>query len=287
MDRSARALGVGLVAVIALAVVAALTSALAGDPERTAAPSGVTSLPSVPSSSPPSPTPSEPPGPPLLPPNMRSLNASDLQIQGTGQRRLLRFSASLANLGPGPLLLRPVKGTTCPREQHPADQLLHVDGNEDGVYQEKRDPVGERREVGCMLAHPDHDHWHFDAMAAYALRRPGSTTPMVSRDKVSFCLRDNVRVPGQPVVVRREHFGECSRRSRQGISPGWVDIYTFDLSGQTLRLPRGVDGQPLCLDLEADPLGLLVEADETDNATSVGIVVDGRRVRRTAPGRCR
>jgi Lysyl oxidase len=88
--------------------------------------------------------------------------------------------------------------------------------------------------TGCMLRHPDHKHWHFDAMASYSLRRAGSSRSLVSRDKVSFCLRDNYKVPGQRVVVPRRHFGRCSRSSQQGISSGWVDIYKADLSGQRL-----------------------------------------------------
>ena len=49
----------------------------------------------------PTPAPSQtrtvPPPPPLLLPNMRSLNASDLQIEVVGNTRRLRFAASLAN----------------------------------------------------------------------------------------------------------------------------------------------------------------------------------------------
>jgi hypothetical protein len=62
-------------------------------------------------------------------------------------------------------------------------------------------------------------------MASYSLRRAGSSRVLVSRDKVSFCLRDNYKVPAQRVVVPRRHFGRCSRNSQQGISPGWVDLY--------------------------------------------------------------
>jgi hypothetical protein len=111
-------------------------------------------------------------------------------------------------------------------------------------------------------------------MASYSLRRAGSSQVLVSRDKVSFCLRDNYRVPRQRVDARR-HFGRCSRNSQQGISPGWVDLYKADLSGQWLRLPANVGSDVLCLDLKADPLGRLVETDETDNATSVAFRVDG------------
>lgn len=286
MDGRGRAVGVGVVLTFALLTVAVLTTA-GDEPEASSqpgsSPSATATTPSPTTSSPPS----DPPGPALLLPNMRSLGAGDLQIQVVGERRLLRFSASLANLGPGPLLLRPTRGVACPAGQHPANQLLHRDRNTDGRYQSERDTVVRRRHAGCMLAHPDHDHWHFDAMAAYSLRRPGTTEPLVARDKVSFCLRDNVRVRNQPVVVRREHFGECSRHRRQGISPGWVDIYTADLSGQTLRLPAGPRRQTLCLDLEADPDDLLLETDETDNASSVGIRIRARSVRRVPPATCR
>jgi len=114
-----------------------------------------------------------------------------------------------------------------------------------------------------MLRHRAHNHWHFDAMAAYSLRRAGSSQVLVARDKVSFCLRDNLRVPGQRIVVPRRHFGKCSRNSQQGISPGWVDVYKAKLPGQWLPLPAGVDSEVLCLDLKADPRGRLVETDET------------------------
>ena len=228
-----------------------------------------------------------PAGPPMLLPNMRSLDASALRIEVTRNARRLRFAASLANLGPGPMLVLPRRGRDgCPAGRLRADQLVHVDPDRDGRFQRRRDPIGVRRAAGCMLDHRGHDHWHFDAMAAYSLRRPGTGVPLVARDKVSFCLRDNRRVPGQRVVVRREHFGECRRTGPQGISPGWVDVYKADLDGQWLRLPRGVDDEVICLDLEADPHNLLRETDETDNATSVAVRISGDQVRRAPRRSC-
>ena len=134
-----------------------------------------------------------------------------------------------------------------------------------------------------MLDHPTHDHWHFDAIAAYTLTVSGTAT-RVARDKVSFCLRDNEPAPDRARTVRRAYFGECSATSPQGISPGWVDVYRADLDGQWLRVPRGIDGRPACLTLEADPADLLLETDETDNATSIPIRIVGTRVRRLASG---
>jgi hypothetical protein len=229
-----------------------------------------------------------PPGPALLMPNMRSLKPTDLQIEVVGNERRLRFAASLANFGPGPLLVLPQGRSKCPRGQHPAMQVVHRDANSDGAFQLKRDKAELRRDVGCMLHHPGHKHWHYDAMARYSLRLPGSDEALVARNKVSFCLRDNrrVRVPAQMQVARQ--FRRCTRSSQgQGVSPGWTDLYKADLNGQWLRLPKGVDGDVLCLDLEADPRGQLIETNEMDNATSIAIQVDGTKVRTVNSAPCR
>ena len=134
-----------------------------------------------------------------------------------------------------------------------------------------------------MLMHADHDHRHFDAMASYVLRDPADHEVLAMKRKVSFCLRDNRRVRGVPTLVRREYFGECSRRTHQGISPGWIDVYSADLPGQSLPLPSGRGPRLLCLDLAADPRELAKEVNETDNGTSIGLRVAGLGVRR-APG---
>ena len=281
-----RRIGLSLI-VLAVAAGTAVTVAMADRDDAEPEAGTPDQAPSPPSWSP-SPSASEPPtGPPLLLPNMRSLAAADLQVQQFPGGRLLRFSASLANVGPGPLLLRPrPPDVRCPRGQHPARQVLHLDDNEDGAYQPRRDLPDRQRHAGCMLAHPTHDHWHFDAMAGYALRSPATDRRLSTRHKVSFCLRDNFRIRGAETRVRREHFGECGRTRPQGISPGWVDVYPADLTGQSLLLPPGAGRREFCLDLTADPKDLLEETDESDNATSIGVIVNGDQVRRGPRGPC-
>jgi Lysyl oxidase len=274
----AASLGTGVV----IALDGRRPAAQAEDPKAAAA-----SAPSVQPTPSPSATPI-PQGPPLLLPNMRSLKPSDLQIEVVGNERRLRFAASLANFGPGPLLVLPEGRSKCPRGQHPAVQVVHRDRNADAAFQWARDKVERRRDVGCMIRHPGHRHWHYDAMARYSLRLPGTDEALVARNKVSFCLRDNrrVTVPGQKQLAR--HFRRCTRSTQgQGISPGWTDLYKADLKGQWLRLPTGVDGDLLCLDLEADPRGQLMETNEMDNATTIGIRVDGSKVRTVKSGPCR
>lgn len=236
-----------------------------------------------------SPTPSPsatPTGPPVLLPNLRSTGARDIQVERVGTVRRLRFTSYLANLGPGPLVLLPGARGRCEVGQHSARQLAFVDRDGDAAYVRGRDRARTQEFAGCMLRHRGHDHWHFDAMAAYSLRRPRTGDVAVSRDKVSFCLRDNRRVAGVRTTVRREHFGDCTATTGQGISPGWVDVYSADLDGQWLRLPAG-GPQTLCLNLVADPKDLVEEADEGDNGTSVALRVRGTVVRRIAPAVCR
>ena len=245
-------------------------------PERTPAP------PSTPAETP-TPTVAER-HPDWLLPNMRSIAASDIQVERVGDRRRLRFAASLANVGDGPMYVVPVGRAGCPAGQIRVRQEIHVDGNGDRVFQRRRDASRVRRAAGCMLDHPTHDHWHLDAMASYTLHLPDGER-LSAQDKVSFCLRDNRRAPGSPRVVAKEHFGECSRTTSQGISPGWVDVYRADLDGQSVALPRRVRRQTICLTLAADPFDLLVETDETDNATTIALRVTGQRVRRV-PGGC-
>jgi len=276
--------GIATLVVLLLAAAMSMTGLSSGptpDPGSSASPSD------SPAGTPRSPTAAaEPAGPPELLPNMRSLGARDLRIQGTGPDRLLRFSASLANLGPGPLMLLPERRGRCAPGEHSARQVVHVDRNRDGTYQRARDRRRTQRFSGCMLRHQGHDHWHFDAMARYALGRPGAARSLVDRRKVSFCLRDNVRVPGSRTTVRREHFGDCTATSPQGISPGWVDIYTWDLDGQSLVVPRGIDGEIVCLHLAADPRDLIEETNDTDNVAAVALRIDGTAVRRVPGPRC-
>jgi len=267
---------------VAAGAVALLTTALVvgrDDPDDDV----VTERPGEPSASAPS---GDDEGPADLLPNMRSLNASQLQLEDRPAVRRLRFAASLANLGPGPLLLDPRGRLECAPRQIAADQLIHRDADEDGRFVRGVDRVGERRRAGCMLVHPDpdHDHWHFDAMASYVLSTPDGAV-VSARRKVSFCLRDNARVPGADVVVRRAHFGECGRRLVQGISPGWVDVYSADLTGQGLPIPRDLRGVH-CLTLTADPRRRIVETDETDNARTIAVVIGTFEARRSPAPVC-
>ena len=95
---------------------------------------------------------------------------------------------------------------------------------------------------------------------------------------MSFCLRDSRKAPEGRGPTRR-HYGDCGRKKVQGISPGWADVYRADLPGQMLKLPDELADGQYCLYAVADPLGLLRETDEGDNAAVRSIRFTGNEVR--------
>jgi Lysyl oxidase len=213
-----------------------------------------------------------------LPPNLRSLPAEDVHIESTADGRQLRFASALANIGIGPLEVRPDDGGICPPRQRHAAQVIYGDRAGDGRFRRGKDGIIATFPAGCMLDHPTHKHWHFDAMARYALTKPGTSTPIASQEKVSFCLRDSREAP-EGLGPTRRHYGDCGQNKVQGISPGWADVYRANLPGQMLELAdEFADGQ-YCLHAVADPLGLLHETDEGDNAAVRSIRITGNEVR--------
>jgi len=204
---------------------------------------------------------------PLLP-DMTPLVASDVHVERGNGWRWLRFETGLANIGRGPLEVRPNDRRRCRGAQRHATQIAYhdVDGSE--FFRRSKDTETSRRSAGCMVFHPDHDHWHLEAASRYTLRRPDGKNVIVASKKMSFCLRDSERVPEQYGTFRHGLFyGACSRNSPQGISAGWVDVYQSFLPGQALRLPRRLDNGRYCLQLRVDPQDQLRESDETNNTS--------------------
>jgi hypothetical protein len=211
-------------------------------------------------------------------PNLRSLPPEDVEIRIADGQRQLWFTSIIANAGYGPAEVTPDKLSPCPSGQRHASQVLYRDSVRDARFDRAVDQKTTTRNGGCMLDHPGHGHWHFDAVARYALTRSADPSPVVRSDKVSFCLRDNRETPSVSAVKVPRHYGDCGPEKVQGISPGWADVYDTDLPDQHLVLPADLPNGLYCLHNEADPLGLLLETDETDNPTVVAVRISGDRV---------
>jgi hypothetical protein len=243
------------------------------EPARASTPSTERPSPTAaPQTATPTPTPT-PTSPPLLLPNMQALPAGDVSLRTEGGVRVVRFAATLTNVGAGPLELRPDPGVGCPPDQRGTQQWTYIDADRNGAFDPVIDTAGEPTPTGCMLFHPTHDHWHFAASARYVLHPPGSPQPIVSSDKVSFCMRDSDPLPG--AETGPETYGECTRDSVQGISTGWLDVYEARLDGQALPLPPDLPDGPYCLQITVDPYSLLRESQENDNVSIAGVQIQG------------
>ena len=228
---------------------------------------------------------------PVLLPNARPLRAADLSITGKPDgRRVLRFESGLANTGRSVLQVRPDGTEGCPQGEQHASQVLFRDANGNGWYDRGLDTRRVVHDAGCMVFHPSHSHWHFEAAARYALWDPQrvSRPLLVQGRKMSFCLRDTERVPERWQPARRypDYYGDCSRHTPQGISVGWVDIYGSYLPGQSLTLPRRLPTGLYCLRTTVDPRNYLRESSDADNHSLRAVRISGTHLSVKPSRRC-
>jgi hypothetical protein len=220
---------------------------------------------------------------PLLP-DIRSTWPTSVHIVMHGDTRRLFFSSTLANFGRGPLEVVPRPDGSCPLGQRRVDQAVYQDADRNGFFKRGTDIRRVFNRAGCMVFHVAHNHWHVEGSAKYKLTRPGDGTPLAKRSKVSFCLRDIVKK--QP-TRRAAFYGACSRDRRQGITPGWGDLYRYTLPDQFLNLPRNLPRGLYCLHQMADPTGIFIESNEHNNNTIRPIRIRGTNVRYVDSDRCR
>lgn len=219
------------------------------------------------------------------------IEAGDLGMQRDGDRALLRLSNEIGNQGAGPLEITPSEvsencdGDGDPVNDRDAFQRIYGDGDADGLYDGAAEPVELERLFGCMRYHPAHDHWHVLDFARYELRREPIGRLALRARKIGFCVVDNrLAFPGEGAgsepfyptgpAEQAEQQG-CQEAETQGLSPGWADIYLLKLPGQELDV-TGLRRGRYCLVSTADPLNLLDERDEDNNATSVRLALRPR-----------
>lgn len=205
----------------------------------------------------------------LLLPDLFSQAPSNLLILSNTElgTKQLRFTTTIQNDGPGPI---EIWGFT--------DNAVEVTT----VVQQIHTTTGVNKKVvvGDFIFHPTHDHWHLANFARYELwtvdQNGNLETRVAVNEKVSYCLRDDSRASVSDPNVKQTYTG-CNSE-RQGISPGWVDVYRYELPGQELDISGLPDGVYVHL-THVDPDNLLYEADRENNATAVFIEIEGQRVR--------
>lgn len=196
---------------------------------------------------------------PATAPDLRSLPAFGVQLNGNGTT--MRFAATVWNGGAGPMV---VDGFRSSGEDHmDAYQYFYdADGEETGYEQ-----VGEFGFHGA-----NHQHWHFEDFAQYRLLSADQTLAVKST-KASFCLANtdavDYTVPNadwrpENTDLSSACGGPEALGIREVLSNGSGDTYMQYRAGQAFRIKDLPDGV-YYIAVEANPNHTLVEGDLTNN----------------------
>lgn len=202
-----------------------------------------------------------------------TFSASDCAVlEGTtqqGDRRLIRFTYTTPNLGPGDLIIGAPSDHpewfefgTCHGHAHfrqYADyRLWTTQGFEEWQVLRGNNP---------------------DALPADLLKRIRNLDEkMVSGAKLGFCVIDIIPATSVPAYTGPPpgpgKYFSCGRN--QGISVGWADSYFFvQLDGQWIDITGIVPGDYV-VEAEVNPERLFMETSYSNNAAAVGITIPDR-----------
>jgi hypothetical protein len=181
-----------------------------------------------------------------------------------GGQREIRLSNGTPNVGAGKLYLRGILPANPDGTQDVMQRIYRTDG----TYWE--------RLAGHFTYHSGHNHIHFDDWAQYRIREllaGGGVGPVLAEGaKTSFCILDlqvyDSTLPGFPPGGQ---FLGCSGQV-QGLSVGWMDIYSKSLAGQSIDITGLPDGQ-YWLESEVDPLSNVLESKDNNNATRIIVTI--------------
>jgi hypothetical protein len=194
-------------------------------------------------------------------PDLQTVIPQQIQIVNSHQREILRFSNGIANTGDGPLQMLPVFPLEDPTQtQNAIQQIFDTSGN---IVREEL--------VSQFEFHPEHNHWHIDAVALFELRSGSPTGPVVGGNsiKTTFCLIDWVKLKGNSPNPERA-YSDCF--GTQGISVGWVDQYHQSLDGQQLDITGAPPGLYYLVST-ANPELTFIERDYTNNRAWVAFTL--------------
>jgi len=188
-----------------------------------------------------------------LKPNLQARPAWNISLSG-GR---LYFNATNWNNGDGPLEL--VAGETDSTAQRQnVYQRIYLS---DGTYFDQL--------AGSFVWHPLHNHFHFEDFALYTLQ-PYDASGASDRtsQKTTFCVMDTTPVDLSLTGAPRNAVYSTCGNIKQGMSVGWGDTYTSNLSGQSIDV-TGLPNGSYRLVIEVDPKKRLEEVYETDNTSCV------------------
>lgn len=202
----------------------------------------------------------------LLCPNLRIGPPSDLYVQPSGGRRLLRATSDVRSRGRGPIEVRGQRNGW--RSMRTQQRIYRAGGGHIDVASKA---TLRFTSVGAYFGG---SYWKVHQLARFELRRVGPEGNLggVVRvsPKLNYCLRDLERTrPGHRSPDSR-HYPGCNQNPYQdrvtlGTSVGWSDIYPADYDKQWINV-AGLRGC-FAFVMTVDPQQLLFESNESDNTS--------------------
>lgn len=205
-------------------------------------------------------------------PDLGMAPLADLHVTSTPDgRQLLRFSATIVNVGAGPLQLLASRSSDT-SEFRITQRVAAADGAHSDV------PVdGE-----LVFGGDGHSHWHVKDLETYELQRLDAGARVGTGSKVGFCFFDGephrLSLPGAPRSEKFDRRG-CGDRSSlevsMGVSVGWGDPYAWTLPDQYIDI-TGLNTGRYRLIATADLEGRFQETATRNNETWVEITLANR-----------
>lgn len=211
---------------------------------------------------------------PMLP-DLRMKKVTKVAIDTTTipGRRLLRYTATIVNVGVGPLETTATRGST-------SETTMPVTQN---IYQSDGSVISVPTNTTMHWGGDGHNHWHVTDLEGSDLTPVDNAVVVGASAKHGFHAADstayNLSLPGAP---QSRVYRACSGRScipsalsvREGVSVGWMDTYGYLLVNQWIDITDLTDGTYV-LTLSADPHQYFEEADTTNNTASATLNIGG------------
>ena len=207
---------------------------------------------------------------PAMYPDLSMAQIADLAITKAGSQLQLRFSATIVNVGAGPMEL--AASRTDSVSPFDVSQRVYDSGGDSVLL-----PVGG---ASLVWGGDGHSHWHVLDLESYELDRLDNGSKVGTGQKGGFCFFDTTQfrlsLPGAPVSQVYTpgtvcgQYDQAAESVKMGISVGWGDTYRAGLPDQYIDVTNLTSGN-YRLVATADAEHQFAESDETNNTTWVDL----------------
>lgn len=201
-------------------------------------------------------------------PDLGMARVSDVRVDKTADgRRLLRFTATIVNVGAGPFEARASRASSSGPMSAPVQRIYDDSGGFRDV------PTS----AGLIFGGDGHGHWHIRDLESAEVVRLDNGAKHGTLAKHGFCFWDNIAhrtsLPGAPPSPVYSSAGcgtAASTVLSMGLSVGWGDRYPSTLPDQYVDI-TGLGAGRYRLVVTANALGQFVESSSGNNQTWVDL----------------